>query len=124
LKLLLDTHAAIWWLSDDERFSDTAAAHLTDDTNVVLLSAAVVWEVAIKRSLGKLEAPDDLARSLLGAGVLPLPVALEHASAVEALPWHHRDPFDRVLVAQASIEGAAMVSRDPALHPYGVPLIW
>jgi PIN domain nuclease of toxin-antitoxin system len=124
VKLLLDTHAALWWLSGDERFGDGAARTLGDETNQVLLSAAVVWEVAIKRSLGKLDAPADLVPVLLGAGVQALPVSLEHAAAVEDLPWHHRDPFDRLLVAQAAIEGATLVSRDEALRPYGVALVW
>jgi PIN domain nuclease of toxin-antitoxin system len=124
LKLLLDTHAALWWLSDDQRFGGQAARHLADETNQVLLSAAVVWEVAIKRSLGKLDAPGDLAPTLLGAGVQALAVSVDHAAAVEHLPWHHGDPFDRMLVAQALIEGAAVVSRDESLRPYGVTLIW
>jgi PIN domain nuclease of toxin-antitoxin system len=124
LKLLLDTHAALWWLSDDERFGEQAAHHLADKTNQVLLSAAVVWEVAIKRSLGKLDAPEDLAPTLLDAGVQALAVSVDHAAAVERLPWHHRDLFDRMLVAQASIEGAALVSRDESLRPYGITLIW
>src|SRR5918994_2160933 len=106
VKLLLDTHAALWWLSGDERFGTTAEEHLSDTTNQVLLSAAVVWEVAIKRSLGKLEAPEDLAQTLVGGGAHPLPVGLDHAAAVERLPWHHRDPFDRLLVAQAIVERA------------------
>jgi PIN domain nuclease of toxin-antitoxin system len=124
LKLLLDTHAALWWLSDDERFGEQASHHLADETNQVLLSAAVVWEVAIKRSLGKLDAPEDLAPTLLDAGVQALAVSVDHAAAVERLPWHHRDLFDRMLVAQASIEGAALVSRDESLRPYGITLIW
>jgi PIN domain nuclease of toxin-antitoxin system len=90
----------------------------------VLLSAAVVWEISIKRSLGKVVVPAEYLALLLGAGVQPLAVSVEHASAVELLPWHHRDPFDRMLVAQAGIEGAALVSRDPALVPYGVTLVW
>ena len=124
MKLLLDTHAALWYLSDDARLGDGAREHLDDETNQVLLSAAVVWEVAIKRSLGKLEAPDDYLQLLLGAGVQPLPVTLAHAAAVEALPQHHRDPFDRMLVVQALGEQAALVSHDAVLHPYGVALIW
>jgi PIN domain nuclease of toxin-antitoxin system len=124
LKLLLDTHAALWWLAGEELIGREAESYLTDETNQVLLSAAVVWEVAIKRSLGKLEAPTDFASTLLGAGVQPLAVSLDHAEAVEHLPWHHRDPFDRMLVAQASIEGAAVVSRDQRLLAYGITLIW
>jgi PIN domain nuclease of toxin-antitoxin system len=124
VRLLLDTHAALWWLSGDERFGAVAAAHLEDASSDALLSAAVVWEIAIKRSLGKLEAPDDFAPTLLGAGVRPLSVSLDHAAAVERLPWHHRDPFDRLLVAQAMVERAAIVSGDTALARYGVPIVW
>lgn len=124
MRLLLDTHAALWWLSDDERFGAAAATQLEDPTNRVLLSAVVVWEVALKRSLGKLHAPRDLADTLLGAGAQPLPVNLEHAAAVEELPWRHRDPFDRLLVAQAHVEGAALVSPDDALRAYGVTVVW
>ncbi len=124
MKLLLDTHAALWFLSGDERLGEAARHHLTDDTNRVLLSAAVVWEIAMKRSLGRLEVPDEYLPLLLDAGVQALGVSLEHAAAVEHLPAHHRDPFDRMLVAQAAIEGAALVSRDDALRPYDVTLIW
>ena len=124
MRLLLDTHAAIWWLTGDERFGEAAARELADDSNPLLLSAAVVWEVAIKRSLGKLEVPDGFDRELLDAGARALPISLEHAAAVERLPWHHRDPFDRLLVAQAAAERATIVSRDPALAPYEVSLLW
>ncbi len=124
MKLLLDTHAALWFLSGDERLGERARRHLTDSANVVLLSAAVVWEIAIKRSLGKLEVPAEYLSLLLGAGVQPLAMSVEHAAAVEHLPPHHRDPFDRVLVAQATLEGAALVSHDEALRTYDVTLIW
>jgi len=124
LRLLLDTHVALWWVSDDERVSEAAARHMTDDTNQLLLSAAVVWEIAVKRSLGKLAVTDEYLPLLLDAGVRPLPINLEHAAGVEQLPWHHRDPFDRLLVAQAGIEGAAIMSRDDALAAYDVPVIW
>jgi PIN domain nuclease of toxin-antitoxin system len=124
MKLLLDTHAALWFLAGDERLGENARRHLTDGTNRVLLSAAVVWEVAIKRGLGKLTVPDGWSALLLGAGVQPLPVSVAHAARVEQLPPHHRDPFDRLLVSQASVEGCALVSRDDRLAPYGVTLIW
>jgi PIN domain nuclease of toxin-antitoxin system len=124
VKLLLDTHAALWWLADDDRIGEEVIRHLTDDTNQVLISAVVVWEVAIKRSLGKLDAPEDLAPTLLAAGAQPLPVTLEHAAAVEKLPWRLRDPFDRLLVAQALTEDAAIVSRDEPLSEYGVAIVW
>jgi PIN domain nuclease of toxin-antitoxin system len=124
LKLLLDTHAALWFLSGDDRLGENARRHLTDDTNRVLLSAAVVWEIAIKRALGKLVVPDEYLSLLLDAGVQPLPVSLAHAAAVERLPPHHRDPFDRMLVSQATVEGGALVSRDAVLRPYDVTLVW
>lgn len=124
MKLLLDTHGALWFLSGDERLSNNAVRHLSDGANRVLLSPAVVWEIAIKRSLGKLAVPEEYLSLLLDAGVQPLALSVEHAAAVERLPPHHRDPFDRMLVAQAAIEGAALVSRDEALRPYDVTLIW
>lgn len=124
MKLLLDTHAALWFLSDDERMGENAKQHLTDDDNRILLSAAVVWEIAIKRALGKLVVPEEYQTLLLGAGVQALPITIDHAAAVERLPPHHRDPFDRMLVAQALGEGAAIVSRDDILRRYGVTLIW
>lgn len=124
MKLLLDTHAALWFLSGDERLGENARRHLTDGSNVVLLSAAVVWEIAIKRALGKLTVPDEYLTVLLDAGVQPLPISVAHAAAVQRLPPHHRDPFDRMLISQARIEGGALVSRDDALAPYDVTLIW
>jgi len=124
VKLLLDTHAALWWLGDDDRLGAVSADLLGDASNDVLLSAAVVWEVAIKRSLGKLKAPDGFASTLIGAGANALPVTIAHAEAVETLAWHHRDPFDRMLIAQAAIEQAVLVSDDRAFLPYGLPLVW
>jgi PIN domain nuclease of toxin-antitoxin system len=124
VKLLLDTHAALWWPADDARLGERALQLLSDESNPVLLSAAVIWEVAIKRSLGKLQAPPGLAATLVSAGVQPLPITLDHAAATEALPWHHRDPFDRMLVAQALTEGAAIVSQDERLLAYHVQLVW
>ena len=124
MRLLPDTHAVLWLLADDDRLSPRAAELLTDPAHEVLLSAAVAWEVAIKRSLGKLEAPDGFADLLLGAGAVALPVTLEHALAVGTLAWHHRDPFDRMLVAQADIEHAVVVSAGEALRAYDVQVAW
>jgi PIN domain nuclease of toxin-antitoxin system len=123
LKLLLDTHVVLWWLAGAP-VSEEAERQLADPTNRVLLSAAVVWEVAIKRSLGKLEAPADLVPVLTEAGAAATPITLEHAAAVEHLPPHHRDPFDRLLIAQAKVERAAIVSADPELRAYDVPVVW
>ena len=124
MRLLLDTHAALWFLSADERLSENAERHLSDDANEILLSAVVVWEVAIKRALGKLVVPGEYLGLLLDAGVTTLSVTLDHAAAIEHLTPHHRDPFDRMLIAQATIEGAAVVSRDAAFRPYDIPVIW
>jgi PIN domain nuclease of toxin-antitoxin system len=124
VRLLADTHAALWLLGEDERLSPTADRMLTDASNEILLSAAVVWEVAIKRSLGKLDAPDGFAQLLLDAGALPLAVSIDHARAVRTLPWHHRDPFDRMLVVQAKIEDAVLVSGDERLQAYDVRVAW
>jgi PIN domain nuclease of toxin-antitoxin system len=124
LRLLLDTHAALWWLIDDRRLREEAARQLDDDSNHILLSAAVVWEVAIKRSLGKLKAPLGFAEALVSGGAQPLAISVDHAAAVERLPLHHRDPFDRILVAQAQLERATIVSSDEAFAAYGVPIIW
>lgn len=115
---------ALWWLADDPRLTTEARRRLTDPANRALLSAAVVWEVAIKRSLGKLDAPEAFAHTLLGAGAVALPVTVPHAEAVGALPWHHRDPFDRMLVAQARVESLVLVSKDDAVRRYGVAVAW
>ncbi|HXP38330.1 MAG TPA: type II toxin-antitoxin system VapC family toxin [Solirubrobacteraceae bacterium] len=124
MRLLPDTHAALWLLGGDERLSRRAERLLKDASNEVLLSAAVVWEVAVKRSLGKLDAPGGFAELLLSAGAAPLGVSLEHAEAVAELPWHHRDPFDRMLVAQADLEQAVLVTGDERLGAYGVRIAW
>jgi PIN domain nuclease of toxin-antitoxin system len=124
MRLLPDTHAALWLLGGDERLSRRAERLLKDASNEVLLSAAVVWEVAVKRSLGKLDAPDGFADLLLDAGAEPLAVSLEHAEAVAELPWHHRDPFDRMLVAQADLEQAVLVTGDARLGAYDVRVAW
>ncbi len=124
MRLLADTHAALWLLGEDKRLSPRADEMLTDASNEVMLSAAVVWEVAIKRSLGKLDAPDGFAGLILAAGAVPLAVSIDHARAVHSLPWHHRDPFDRLLVAQAALEDAVLISNDERLSAYDVRVVW
>jgi len=103
--------------------SRAARRAITDGENTVYVSAAVIWEIAIKRSLGKLDAPDDLEAAMEANRFLPLPVTIPHALAVRTLPDHHRDPFDRLLVAQARHEGFKLVTRDPNIPRYGVPHI-
>lgn len=123
MMLLLDTHVFLWWLDDPRLLSEDARAAIADGKNSVYVSAAVVWEIAIKRALGKLDAPDDLEAVLEANRFLPLPITVPHALTVETLPPHHRDPFDRMLIAQARHEGFTFVSRDRHVSPYGVPHI-
>lgn len=118
---LLDTHALLWWLFDDPRLGTAARSAVADPANGVFVSAASVWEVAIMRSAGKLRAPDDLVEQVDAAGFERLPIGFDHVERVGALPRHHRDPFDRLLVAQAQIEGATLVTGDRALAAYDVP---
>jgi PIN domain nuclease of toxin-antitoxin system len=121
---LLDTHALLWWLDDDPRLSEVAHEHIADPRRTVNVSAASLWEVAIKRSLGKLDAPDDLPQVVLDDGFAFLPVGAAHAWAVGDLPRHHGDPFDRLLVAQSIVERLPIVSADGQLDAYGVDRRW
>jgi len=124
VKLLLDTHTALWWTAAGSPLGDDAIALIEDPENAVLLSAVVIWEVSIKRALGKLDASTVFVDDLLAGGAQPLHVTLAHAARVEHLPDHHRDPFDRLLVAQALIEDATLVTKDTALAAYGVDVAW
>lgn len=126
--LLLDTHAFIWWATDDERISPGARSAIADPGTEVLLSAVTGWEIAIKAALGRLELSEP-PRALVHAqiarnGYRPLDVTLEHALGVAELPPHHDDPFDRLLVSQARAEGLALVSRDSPFARYDVPVLW
>jgi PIN domain nuclease of toxin-antitoxin system len=123
-RLLVDTHALLWWLADDPQLSPDARATLADGSNELLVSAASVWEIAIKRSLGKLTAPDDLVEVVADEGFAFLGVSPWHAWRVTTLPPHHRDPFDRLLAAQALVEGVPIVTADPQFGPYGVGVRW
>ena len=124
-RILLDTNVVVWLLLGDRAsVSADAVRALEDASNEVALSAASVWEIAVKRSLGKLTIPDGWARVLARLGFAPMPVTAVHAEAVEQLPWHHRDPFDRLLVAQASVERCALVTADRRLAAYGIGILW
>ena len=111
------------WLDDPSLLSQAARDAIGDGRNSVYVSAAVAWEIAIKRSLGKLEAPDDLEAALAANRFQPLPITIPHALAIAALPDHHRDPFDRLLIAQACHEGLTLVSRDQQVARYPVTLL-
>ena len=122
-RLLVDTHALLWWLTDDSALSPTAREALADPGHEPLVSAASVWEIAIKRSLGKLTAPDDLPDRIADEGFVWLPISALHAWHVRDLPAHHKDPFDRLLVAQAAFEGLTLLSQDPQMQGYGIPVV-
>jgi PIN domain nuclease of toxin-antitoxin system len=123
--LLLDTNVIVWLLLGDRAsVSEATQEALADERNAISVSAVSVWEIAIKRSLHKLEIEERWARALQRLDFDPLPVTAQHAEAVERLPWHHRDPFDRLLVAQASLEHHALVTADAQLAAYGVEVVW
>ncbi len=123
MMLLLDTHVLLWWLDDPRQLSKAARKAIQDGTNPVYISAAVAWEIAIKKALGKLDAPDDLEDVVEANRFLSLPITIPHALAVRSLPDHHRDPFDRMLIAQALHEGFRLVTRDSEIAKYPVPQI-
>ncbi len=122
MRILLDTHILLWWLSDDRRLPNPIRGAVADGSNAVYVSAISVAEIAIKGSLGKLESPGDLATAIVAAGLAHLPFTAEHADHLSALPWHHRDPFDRMLIAQAVVESMPFASVDPACRSYDVRL--
>lgn len=123
MRLLLDTHALLWWLADDPTLSEGAISAVAEARNSVYVSAVSAWEIAIKRSLGKLRAPEDLENQLRAHHFTPLPIQFSHALAVGKLSHHHRDPFDRLLIAQALAEGLTIVTRDTHVPRYGVDVI-
>jgi PIN domain nuclease of toxin-antitoxin system len=128
MKCLLASHAFLWAVTRDRRLSDTAAGLFTDTSRELLFSAASVWEILTKVQIGKLQLPlpaGSYVRRLLAANdIQVLPVRFEHVLRLEQLPLHHRDPFDRMLVAQALEEKVAIVSCDPVLEKYPVKVIW
>lgn len=128
MRLLLDTHAFLWWVADDDALTPAARAAISEPGNECLLSAASAWEIAIKVSIGKLTLKADVRRFLpeqmAANGFESLPVSVAHAARVADLPFHHRDPFDRLLAAQALEERVAVVSADTVFQKYGVKRIW
>ncbi|CAA9424227.1 MAG: Death on curing protein, Doc toxin [uncultured Rubrobacteraceae bacterium] len=123
MRLLLDTHVLLWWLANDPNLGRDARAGISDPHSSVYVSAATVWEISIKRALGKLEAPSDLSRQIELSRFGSLSMTASHAHAAGALPRHHDDPFDRMLVAQAMIEDLTLLTRDPRMGLYGVGVL-
>lgn len=122
MSLLLDTHVVMWWLADDATLSEEIKT-LIDDEPEIYVSAAILWEVAIRQALGKLKEPADLPERIRDAEFRELPIRADHAIAAGRLPMIHRDPFDRMLVAQARCEGLTLVTRNPEIQKYEVPIL-
>ena|SRR5438874_12321017 len=126
--LLLDTHAFLWWLGGDKHLSAEARAQVGDEANSVYVSAASAWEVSTKIRLGKLPGAEflatDFVRHVLGQGFVGLDITLDHAQRAGNLPGPHRDPFDRMLIAQAQAESLALVSNETDFDVYGVTRVW
>lgn len=128
MKVLVDTHALFWWLTDDRRLSRAARAAMAEADNDIFVSAATAWELATKVRSGKWPAAIDLATNVTGVLAAnefsPLPITIEHARIAGLLPGRHRDPFDRILAAQAQVEGIALVSADPVFRTFGTQVLW
>lgn len=125
MKLLLDTNVVLWLLlSDYEAIPAGVQDALNEPTNDLVVSAASVWEISIKRSLGKLDVEPGWYQEILRLDYAIIPVTAEDARAVEDLPWHHRDPFDRLLIAQARTRNYALVTADTRMKDYDVPVLW
>jgi PIN domain nuclease of toxin-antitoxin system len=128
VKLLLDTHTVIWWVDQDQLLSPTAHSVLADPANDLLLSAGTIWEVAIKVGLAKLSLSlpygQWFSQAIADLEATILPVTVEYADVQAQLPSHHRDPFDRLLVAQAMVENVPLVSTDTIFDQYGISRVW
>lgn len=124
MRVILDTHALVWSLSDDQRLSQVARQVITNEANDILVSVVSAWEMAVKRALGKLEAPEDLERVISEAGFVQRLVHFGDCERLATLPSIHRDPFDRMLVCQALEDGVPIVTRDESIARYRVQTIW
>jgi len=128
MKVLLDTHVFLWWITDDLRISQKVSAIMTDGDNELFLSAASVWEIVIKSRLGRLHLPENpdsyLMEQMALNAVEPLSITMPHALRVYNLPDIHKDPFDRIMIAQALLEDMPILTRDDYIPKYGVQAIW
>ncbi|RKU09195.1 PIN domain nuclease [Candidatus Poribacteria bacterium] len=123
MNLLLDTCVLLWWLDDPDLLSKEASTAMKEPDNQIIVSVVSAWEIAIKKALGKLESPDNLKEVITDAKFELMQIDYEHAWQVKNLPSHHRDPFDRLLVSQATVENLTLVTRDPKLKAYNVPIL-
>jgi PIN domain nuclease of toxin-antitoxin system len=123
MNLLIDSHVAVWWLDNPGRLTAPARTAIADGRNRVYLSVASVWEIGLKAARNKLRLPPSYVELLQADGFTVLEIRLAHARRAPAWPPHHADPFDRMLLAQAEVEGLVLVTRDDALRAYGVPIL-
>ena len=123
MKILLDSHAAVWWLASPEKLTAKARSLIADPANQLTVSAASIWELQLKIAKGKLQMPAEFAEHLWDGGFEELPVRASHVSGLTNLPPIHQDPFDRILIAQAISEGMSLMTRDRLIHQYPVPLL-
>jgi PIN domain nuclease of toxin-antitoxin system len=119
-RLLLDTHAFLWWLSDDSQLGEDTRRVISNPRNQVYVSAASTWEISIKKTIGKLSAPDDMDAIVEDEGFDKLPITLFHGEQAGLLPEHHKDPFDRMLIAQAQAEGLIIITNDEKITRYNI----
>jgi PIN domain nuclease of toxin-antitoxin system len=124
LKLLLDTHALVWALEGSTRLSKAARRAIEDPRNEILVSAVSAWEIAIKSAMGRLDVPEDLISAIERAGFTPRPLGFFEAERLRRLPDHHRDPFDRMLIAHAMEEQCTIVTKDPLIARYAITTLW
>ena len=128
MRVLLDTHAFLWWVADSPKLSSDAREIIANEQNEPIFSAVSAWEIAIKVGTGKLELPDSpekfVTEQISRNALEVLPVHLRHALGVNVLPDHHRDPFDRLLIAQAMTENVAILTADPVIMKYSIQAVW
>lgn len=128
MRLLFDTHSFLWWITDNSRLSSMVRATISDRNNELFFSAASAWEIATKAQLGKLLLPKKpeqfISEQLLINSIESLPIHISHAVRVYDLPIHHKDPFDRILVAQSQLENLSIMTLDPLISQYDVNVIW
>jgi PIN domain nuclease of toxin-antitoxin system len=128
MKVVLDTHAFLWWISDDDRLSTSARSIIGNRENELYLSAATGWEIAIKAKLGRIHLPGKvdsfIAKQLELNDIYSLPIHMSHALNVYNLPNYHRDPFDRLIISQTQLEKMSILTMDPQIARYGVKVVW
>jgi PIN domain nuclease of toxin-antitoxin system len=124
VRLLLDAHSLLWWVTESPRLTTTARDAIADPANDVVIGIGALWEIGIKRSLGKMHFPFDFESVLGDEAIGILPIVFAHLRVLDGLPAHHRDPFDRLLIAQALAEGIPIVTADRAFAGYGVTVVW